>query len=165
MNQYHAIFRENIRDLFNDYTTSLNIPEIDYFAIGIQNTINRESASIMSRLEWQTTFKAFNFAPYDPLRKAALQTNRTIIFMDELDWVDSLGKEVMLQRKRHEIDKGMVVMDRHLTYNYMLTLATHYTQFDGHAFYLKYCAQIRRVFDDMKLILEPVAIDFRTHET
>lgn len=162
--QYHAIFKENVRELFDDYTTSLKMPEIDYFAIGIQNTINRESASVMSRLEWQKTFKALNFAPYDPLRKAALQTHRSIIFIDELDCLDSLGKEIMRQRKLYEIDKGIVVMDRHLTYNYMLTLGTHYSKFDSQAFYLKYYAQIKHIFEDLKMVLEPIAADFRVHD-
>lgn len=161
MDKYHAILQASLRETFNDYVDALEIPTIDYIAIGIQSTITQESASIMSRIEWQKTFKALNFAPFDPLRKAALHSQRNLILMDELDYVDNLGKEIMRQRKFHEIDKGLVVMERHLTYNYMLTLATHYSKFDSRAFYFKYKPQICELFNDLKQIVEPIAADFR----
>jgi len=160
MESYKAIFRTDIRSVFEDYIDSLNIPQIDYFAIAIQDPINLRSASMMSRLEWQKTFKAMNFAEYDPIRTAVLNTNRSVFYFDEVDHLNTLGNEIMLQRKKHEMRNGIVLVDRQGTNNYMMTLATDYRAFEGKDFLLKHRAELARIFKDLSLILQPIASDY-----
>lgn len=162
MNQYKAILKDNIRQVFDDYIDALTIPEISYFAIGVQDILNKSSASLMSRIEWQMLFKALDYADHDPIRKAALSSQRNIIIFDEIDHVDNLGKEIMHQRKKFEMSKGVVIMERHLTYNYMLTLGTDYSKFDGREFLQKHYQAIQCLLADMKLIIEPIAKHYKT---
>ena len=161
MSQYKAILKDSVRQIFDDYIDALTIPEISYFAIGVQDTLSKSSASLMSRIEWQMLFKALDYVDHDPIRKAALNSQRNIIVFDEIDHVDSLGKEIMHQRNKFEVSKGLVIMERHLTYNYMLTLGTGYSNFDSRKFLQKYYQDIQHLLADMKLIIEPIARQYK----
>jgi hypothetical protein len=160
MDQSQPIFNVNIRSTFEDYISSLNIPFIDYFAIGIQDPINVKSASLMSRLEWQKTFYSMGFAQYDPIRLTALNSKKNFFSFDSISCLSSIGSEVMLQRKKHQMRNGIVVMDRRKTHNYMLTLATDYKEFNGPDFFLKYHADIFRILKDFSLIIKPVTANY-----
>lgn len=160
MESYKAIFRADIRSVFEDYIDSLNIPLVDYFAIAIQDPVNLRSASMMSRVEWQKTFKTMNYADHDPIRTAVLNTNRSIICFDEVDHLNTLGNEIMLQRKKHEMRNGVVLVDRRGTNNYMMTLATDYRAFQAKEFLLKHRVELARVFKDLSLILQPIASEY-----
>jgi len=154
---YSDIHLPEIRALFDNYLTSIKLPDVDYFAIGIQDTIYKRSTSIMSRIEWQKAFKSMNLAEHDPIRKAAFSMPSNILFFDQIDYCDSLGKEVMQQREKYEISNGIVIMDRNLTYNYIMTLATNYSKFNGIDFYRKYYKELKKVMNDLKLIIDPEA--------
>ncbi len=156
MDKYQIISRPDIRDTFEDYIASVNIPFIDYFAIGIQDVVHRESASLMSRVEWQHTFKALEFATHDPVRIAALDSRRFFFSFDELDHIDKLGNKIMLERKRYAIRNGIVLMQRTSAYNYMLTLATDSRKFTGNEFFLKHHASVKHVFKDLIQLVHPM---------
>lgn len=152
-NCYKALFNQNHRQAFGEYTQALSVEEVDYFAIGFQDTINQKSCSFMSNLDWQKTFKAQDFAPYDPVRKAALGSTRHFFSFDQIDYCDNLGKEIMRQRKRFGMLKGLVIMERHLGYNYMMTLATGYTNFDAFDFYMRHTKDLKIILSDLKKLL------------
>ena len=152
---YKPVFNHEHRRIFAAYINALNIADIDYFAIGFQDTIFRKSFSLMSNLEWQKFFKAQGYAAYDPIRKAAFGCNRNFFSFDHIDYGDNLGKEIMRQRKLHHIVKGLVMMERHLGHNYMLTLATSYSKFNAFEFYMKHCKNLLVLFHDLKKIIEP----------
>lgn len=155
MNKYQIISNQDIRNTFEDYISSVKIPLIDYFAIGIQDVLHKESASLMSRVEWQRTFKALEFASHDPVRIASLNSQSNFFCFDEIDHIDKLGNKIMLERKRYGIRNGIVLMNRGVSYNYMLTLATDYRQLNGNEFFLEYNDSIVRVFNDLIKIVSP----------
>lgn len=152
---YTALDQERLRQTFLDYVEMLDIPLIDYVAIGLQNTIDRTSSSMMSRLDWQQIFKNMNLAEHDPIRKASFYTRAKIFSFDDIDYLDNQGKEVMRQRRRYDINSGFVVLDRHLGHNFMLTLATGYKNFSAHRFYLDHMEAVNRIFVDLKNLITP----------
>src|SRR5437870_2607310 len=120
-NSYSPITGTTISTFF-DYVDALDVPQIDYFAIGVQNIFLKKSASIMSLPEWQKIFVVNNYADYDPLRRATLCTKRNIISFTEIDYIDNFGKEIMHQRSLMGIKNGVVFMERLSGYNYIITL-------------------------------------------
>ena len=56
MNVFNPITKDSVRELFLNYFKALEIPIIDYVAIGVQNSISKNSASLMSNSEWQHVF-------------------------------------------------------------------------------------------------------------
>lgn len=156
-NQLQPIYNSSLRVVFEDYVASLKIPLIDYFAVGVQNTIHRGSASIMSRIEWQKRFASEGFAQHDPIRIAALDSKKDVFLFDEVDYLSSFGNEIMDQRKKYEIRNGLVIMDRRGSHNFQLTLGTGYHNFKGKDFFLKYRTDLFRIFKDFIAIIEPVS--------
>ena len=76
---YLPIITDTTRKTFFDYIDSLDIPQVDYFAIGVQDILSRKSISLMSRKEWQEHFVRNHYAEYDPIRRITLFTKRNII--------------------------------------------------------------------------------------
>lgn len=147
----------NVKATFKDYIDALAMKDLDYYAFGIQDTINKTSASVMSRDDWQKTFQENNFAPEDPLRKAVFNTRREVIFFKELDTKDSLSREIMLQRKKHELNDGIILVERHLGCNLMLTICSGYSKFDSYEYFQENAIALKRAFDDFKLIMQPIS--------
>ena len=155
LGDYEALDKPDMRSLFTSYFNALDIPVIDYLAIGIQNNINKTSSSLMSNYEWQETFRARELAQHDPIRRTAFNTHCKIFSFDEIDYYDTNGKEVMKQREKHFIENGLVIMDRTLGYNFILTLATGYKNFRAYPFYFENIAAINQIFLDLKQIITP----------
>lgn len=158
---YEAIFDDTIRQVFNEYVKALELPFIDYFAIGVQDRVRMKSASLMSRVDWQKYFKEREFAEHDPIRLASLNTQSKIFTFEEVDCRNNFGKEVMRHRRKHGIQNGLVIMDRTLGHNFMLTLATGYNKFDGYKFYYEQRQAIDSMFADFKSIIEPIAKGYK----
>lgn len=161
LGKYKPINEEYIGDTFDKYIDALAIPVIDYVAIGVQDSIRKTSASLMSRPDWQSSFSNLNLAESDPVRKAAFNTKTKFFSFDELDYQDSSGKEVMRQRKRHYIENGIVVMNRNLGHNFMLTLATGYKDFNAKKFYLENRHSIKKTFGDLIDLIIPYSAEFQ----
>lgn len=140
----------------------LDIPQIDYFAIGIQNTSLKTSMSLMSLPEWQNHFIKNQFAEHDPIRKVALSTNRTLIPFDEIDFVDNFGKEIMRERSVMGIKNGIILMQRIPDYNYMITLGTGFSEFDAYDFIKRYHDKINLIKNDFIHIIEKDSKTFMT---
>lgn len=155
LGKYEALDKQDIRDIFVDYIDAIEMPIIDYVAIGVQDTIHKTSTSMMSRLDWQKTFRSLQLADSDPVRKASFNTTAKMFAFDELDYQDSCGKEVMRQRRRHDIENGLVLMDRNLGCNFMLTLATGYKNFLPYRFFIDNNQAIDRIFQDLKKLVGP----------
>lgn len=155
LGKYTSLNGQDIKSAFLDYVSALEIPVIDYVAIGVQDSIHKTSTSIMSRPEWQKTFKELNLAEFDPVRKASFNTTSKIFSFDSLDYENSNGKEVMRQRKLHDINNGIVLMQKNLGYNFMLTLATGYKNFDAYKFFIDNHAAMQRVFCDLISLVSP----------
>jgi len=153
-NSYEAIITESTKETFNSYIQCVDIPEIDYFAIGIQNILLKKSISLMSRSEWQNLFVKNNFAPYDPVRKAMLFSKRTIIPFSELDYCSSFGQEIMRQRALEGIKDGIILIKKTGKYNIILTLGTGYSSFDAYDFLKKYHDRIELIKNDIFKIIE-----------
>ena len=169
LGQYEALNSKELRNTFMGYVDALNMPAIDYVAIGIQDTIQKKSASLMSRVEWQNTFKSLNLSKEDPVRITAFTNKSGIFSFDEVDCRSSAGKEVMRQRKLHEIENGLVLIKRNLGTNFMLTLATGYKDFDAYKFFISHRMAINHVFDDLISIVSPETKEYQftklTHQT
>lgn len=161
LGKYQALDSRDKRSIFVDYINAVKVPIIDYIAIGVQDTIHRTSTSLMSRKEWQETFNKLDLASHDPIRKASFQTKSRLFTFEEVDFIDSAGKEVMRQRKKHEIVNGLIVMDRKLGYNFMLTLGTGYKNFKPYRFYLDNKNAIDHLFVDLKDIISPCTKDYQ----
>jgi len=145
---YLPILTHTTKQIFSDYVDNLDIPQIDYFAIGIQNIITKKSISIMSLPEWQKQFIDNQYANSDPIRKATLYTKRTIIPFSEIDYSDNFGKEIMRQRAKMGICNGIIFMERYPKYNYMITLGTGFAKFDSFDFLKKYHDKITLIKSD-----------------
>lgn len=154
-NNYSALQETTLKANFLDYVTSLSLCEIDYFAIGVQDTINKKSISMMSRSEWQATFISSGLADYDPIRNTSFATANAYFSFASVDYRTSAGKEVMHQRKLHEITNGIVVMYKRLGHNFMLTLATNFSNFQGDRFYIEKNKEIYQVFNDLISFVAP----------
>ena len=101
------------------------------------------------------------FAIHDPVRKASLNTKNKFFTFDELDYQDSCGKEVMRQRKLHQIENGIVVIEKSLGENFMMTLGTGFKNFEARKFYLRHQSAIYRILKDLKLIIEPCTKEYK----
>ncbi|GAB4392680.1 MAG: hypothetical protein Tsb005_07720 [Gammaproteobacteria bacterium] len=153
LGSYQKIDSHEIRQVFLDYFQALEIPIIDYLAIGVQDTIYKTSCSLMSSQEWQKIFYDQHFALYDPVRKAAFNSHTKFFAFDTLDFQDNYGKEIMRQRKLHGIENGLVFIRKTLGHNFMLTLATGYKGFAAYPFFIKYQQAINHIFDDLIQII------------
>lgn len=135
---YQPILTNTTKETFLDYIDSLDIPQIDYFAIGVQNLNDKKSISLMSSEEWQQHFVRNQYAEYDPIRRISLNTNRNIIPFKEIDFVDNFGKEIMRQRAKMGIKDGIILMERFKKFNFILTLGTGFSNFDSFDFLKRY---------------------------
>lgn len=151
---YSPITNYSTKETFLNYIDSLDIPQIDYFAIGIQNMALKKSISLMSLQEWQKYFSDNHFADFDPVRKITLATKRNMIPFNQIDYIDNFGKEIMKQRSRMGIRNGLILMQRFPKYNYMITLGTGFSKFDAFDFIKKYHDKIQIIKNDMIKIIE-----------
>lgn len=149
LGKYEAIDKKELRSIFLNYVDALEMPVIDYVAIGVQDTIQNKSTSLMSRVEWQNTFKNLNLSEDDPVRRASFSNRSGIFSFDEVDCQNSAGKEVMRQRRLHEIENGLVLIKKNLGTNFMLTLATGHKDFDAYKFFIAHRPAINLVFNDL----------------
>lgn len=161
LGDYQAIDELNTKKLFLSYFEILNIPIIDYLAIGVQDNNKKISSSLMSNSEWQNTFRINDFAKHDPIRRTAFNTSCKIFTFDEIDCHDNYGKEIMKQRAKHYIQNGLVIMDRNLYFNYMLTLGTGYKNFNPYPFYFDNFIAINKIFSDLKKIISPLTTQYQ----
>jgi hypothetical protein len=157
---YSPILTDATRETFFDYVDALKMPQIDYFAIGVQNKLTQQSISLMSNPEWQKQFSYHHYAANDPLRRASLCTPRNVIPLDEIDHCDNFGKEIMRQRALSGVKNGLILMRRFATYNYIITLGTSFSQFRPSDFVLRYYDPITLVKNDFIRIIEHDIFDF-----
>ena len=159
-NNYSPILSENTKQTFFDYVDSLDIPQIDYFAIGMQNMVNKRSISLMSLPEWQKHFVDNQYADYDPLRRATLYTKRKLIPFHEIDFVDNFGKKIMQQRTVMGIKNGIILVRRFPKFNYMITFGTGFSKFDAFDFIKRYHDRIYLIKNDLINLIEKDARTF-----
>ena len=164
VNNYMPILTCSTKQTFLDYVDSLDIPEIDYFAIGIQNLPIKRSISLMSSEEWQKHFSKNEYANYDPLRRAALHSKRDLIPFQEIDYVDNFGKEIMRQRGLMGIKNGIVLVQRFPKVNYMITLGTGFSKFDAFDFIKHYHDKIALIKNDFISLVQKDAKQFLPKE-
>ena len=144
---------------FHNYVKALDIPFIDYVAVGIQNLRNKESTSLMSCKEWQTYFSDNNFAEYDPIRRAVLYSTNTILTFDNIEFGTPLGTEIMKQRSKFDIKNGIILVTRYATHNCMVTLATGYKNFNSYDFLIKNKSNLKLVVRDLEKIVKVDILD------
>lgn len=154
INNYSPIITSTTKETFLDYFDSLDIPQIDYLAIGVQNIVTKKSISLMSLQEWQQHFVKNEYANYDPIRRITLATRRNLIPFNEIDFVDNFGKEIMRQRALMGIKDGIILMQRFPKFNYMITLGTGYTKFDAFDFMKRYHDKIWHLKRDLSHLIE-----------
>lgn len=159
-NNYLPILTNTTKKTFFAYIDSLDIPQIDYFAVGIQNNVTKKSTSIMSSVEWHKHFTENHYADCDPIRKATLYTKRCFIPFCEIDFVDNFGKEIMTQRARMGIKNGIILMERFPKFNYMITLGTGFSNFDSFDFIKKYHDRINLIKSDFINLIKKDAYAF-----
>lgn len=157
---YLPILTETTKKTFFDYINLLLIPQIDYFAIGVQNLISKESISLMSRGEWQKHYVLNEYTEHDPVRRISLDTRRNFIPFNEIDFLDNYGKEIMHQRKLMEIKNGIILMQRFQKFNYIITLGTNFSKFDSFDFIKKYHEKISIIKRDLIKLIEKDAYTF-----
>lgn len=157
---YSPILTDATRETFFDYVNALKMPQIDYFAIGVQNKLTQQSISLMSNPEWQKLFSYNHYAENDPLRRASLYTSRNIIPLDEIDHCDNFGKEIMRQRALSGVKNGIILMRRFASYNYIITLGTSFSQFCPSDFILRHYDQVTLVKNDFIRIIEQDIFNF-----
>lgn len=162
LGNYQSLDKKSIQSVFIDYIGALEIPIIDYVAIGVQDTIHKTSTSMMSRTEWQKAFRTLGLAEHDPLRKASFTTKTNVFSFDGLDHQDSHGSEVMRQRRRYEIENGLVIMRKNLGHNFILTLATGYKNFLPYKFFIDKHRVIEIIFDDLIELVHPATEAYQT---
>ncbi len=155
LGKYESLDNKEIKEKFFDYIGSIESPIIDYLAIGVQDTIRKKSTSIMSRPDWQKAFNEMNLAAFDPVRRASFNTQCRIFTFDDINYLDSNGKEVMRQRRRYEIENGIVLIRRNLGYNFMLTLGTGFKNFYPYKYFIDNKYVINKVFDELITLITP----------
>ena len=157
---YLPIITDTTKNTFFDYVDSLDVPQIDYFAIGIQNVSAKKSISLMSLPEWQKHFIENEYADYDPIRRVTLHTKRNLIPFSEIDCLDNFGKEIMQKRASMGIKDGIILMQRFAKFNYMITLGTHFSKFDAFSFIKRYHDKIHVLKSDLIHLIEKDAKNF-----
>ncbi|TLY48667.1 MAG: hypothetical protein E6K54_01345 [Gammaproteobacteria bacterium] len=156
MKEYHyaPISTESTRSTFFDYINNINIPPIDYFAVGIENYAQKKLTSLISRLEWQIYYSKNQIINNDPLIQAIKLSQRNIIPFSEIDYVDSYGKEIMKQRTLHGMRNGVMITHKQQHLNYIIVLATGLSNFNHYKFLTKYYNQLTRLKTDLSKIIE-----------
>lgn len=163
-NIYSPIITSATKKTFFDYIDCLDIPQIDYFAVGVQSLRSKRSISIMSLTEWQRVFVANCYAEHDPIRRATLHTKRNVIPFFEIDYVDNFGKAIMRHRSLLGIKNGIILMERGKSYNYMITLGTAYSKFDHFSFMRRYYEKLLLLKRDLIEVIKKDATQFIYYE-
>ncbi len=158
--KYSPILTDTTKEIFFRYLEHVDLPEIDYFAIGIQSSLTKSSISLMSRPEWQKHFNYNQYAEFDPLRKATLNTTRNFIPFTEIDYSDNFGKEIMHQRGLFGIQDGIILMERLKHHNYIVTLGTNFSRFNAFDFLNTHYDGLKNLKCDLIKIIEKDAIQF-----
>jgi len=165
MSKSGAITTSSTIEAFHQYFDNMDDPFIDYLALGIQNLHDKTSTAIMSRQNWQDEFYKNEYAEFDPLRKTVLSTPRTIFSIDDIDYCDKRGAEIMQRRHYHDIRGGFVLVKRMFSHNIMITCATGYSKFDFGEYLAKYSANIKRLQDDLHKIIADEVGRFMPHRS
>jgi hypothetical protein len=152
--RYIPIVTESTKHTFLDYINSVNLAPIDYFAVGVASIAQQQFTSITSRFDWQDYFHKKHFAGKDPLIKAKLFAHRKIIQFAEIDYIDSLGKEIMKQRGLYGIKDGLLFVQNQGQLRYMVMLATGFSKFNHYAFLKKHYNKLDRLKHDLTKIIE-----------
>lgn len=155
LGKYTALDRPDLITNFQLYFKALELPYMDYLAIGVQDSIHKTSTSLMSDQCWRNSFKELNLAEDDPVRKASFSTRVNHFSFDDIDYLNSAGQEVMRQRKLHGIENGLVFMRRNLTHNFMLTLGTGFKNINTYRYLIDYHPHVQKVFDDLIALVSP----------
>lgn len=156
MNQYHylPIVTESTKNTFFEYINAIKLTPIDYFAVGIAHTVQKKFTSLTSRTDWQTHFQKEQLSKNDPLIKAEILSQRSLIPFSEIDYIDSSGKEVMRQRRLHGIKDGLLLIHTAGHLKYRIMIATGFSKFDYYAFLKKYHTKLGRLKQDLTKIIE-----------
>lgn len=150
---YSPILTPDTRRTFFDYVEAIDIPEIDYFAVGVQQRHTQHSISIMSRPDWQHHYVTHGYAERDPVRQAVLNTPRHYLCISEIDCVDSFGQEIMRQRTLAGICEGLILIQRYPAHNVMVTLGTGFTHFSAAEFLLKHYQSLYQMAAELGCII------------
>lgn len=152
-NTYLPISDPSIRERFLSYIKSLKFKEFNYVSIESHDLVTKCITSLMSSSEWQNQYKQNNYDKYDPIRSLILNTNRNIIFIDEIDFLDSLGAEVMMKRKLSGIVDGVILVQRYWECNYTLMLGSSTEKLNLRDFLIENYSEIQKIFNDLKEII------------
>lgn len=161
LGKYKSLDRQDLVANFDLYFKALELPFMDYLAIGVQDTIHKTSASLMSNQDWRKTFKELNLADDDPIRKASFSTRAHHFSFDEIDYQNSAGHEVMRQRKLNGIENGLVFMKRSLTHNFMLTLGTGFKNINTYKYLIDYYPNVQKMFNDLIALVTPATKQYQ----
>lgn len=151
---YTPITTETTKAVFFDYISTIKLDPIDYFAVGLENSAQKKFTSLISRPDWQEHLFKKQLIRNDPLIKAKILSQRNIIPFSEIDYVDSLGMEVMRQRRLFGIKNGLLLIHKKGALKYMVILATGASKFDHCAFLKKYYAKLGRLKHDLTKIIQ-----------
>jgi len=161
LGRYTSLDRQDLIANFDLYFKALELPFMDYLAIGVQDTIHKTSTSLMSSQDWQKIFRELHLADDDPIRKASFSTRVNHFSFDEVDYQNSAGREVMRQRKLNGIENGLVFMKRSLTHNFMLTLGTGFKNINTYRYLIDYYSNINKVFNDLIALVSPATKQYQ----
>lgn len=162
MHRYHytPIAVEATKAIFFDYLSAIKLDPIDYFAVGLENNMQNNFTSLISRPDWQEHLFKQQFTAHDPLIIAKLLSNRSIIPFSEIDHIDSLGNEIMRQRTLFGIKNGLLLIHKRGHLKYMVMLATGFSKFNYYTFLQKYYVKLDRLKHDLTKIIEKDMINF-----
>ncbi|MCD8524327.1 MAG: autoinducer binding domain-containing protein [Gammaproteobacteria bacterium] len=161
LGKYTSLDRQDLIANFDLYFKGLELPFMDYLAIGVQDTIHKTSASLMSSQDWRKIFRELNLADEDPVRKASFSTRVNHFSFDEVDYQNNAGREVMRQRKLNGIENGLVFMKRSLTHNFMLTMGTGFKNINTYRYLIDYHSNIQKVFNDLIELVVPATKQYQ----
>jgi hypothetical protein len=145
MKNYQAILKDELNFNFQDYFDIFECKSIDYIAVGVQDTIRKTSTSAMSNREWQLTYSKEKLFIQDPLRQSVFNTKKQIIILDQLQSSNSFESMVMETRKKFGICNGLVLVDRGLGFNVLITIGTGYKSFNPISFFRKNIFEINNM--------------------
>lgn len=154
--QYHytPITTESIKTIFFDYISAIKLNPIDYFAVGIENNLQKKFTSLISRPDWQEYICKKQLTAHDPLIITKILSQRSIIPFSEVDHINSLGREVMRKRALFGIKNGLLLIHKKGHLKYMVMLATGASKFDYYTFLQKHYAKLGRLKHDLTKIIE-----------
>lgn len=150
---YKVIDDKDTRNLFDKYLDVLNIPLIDYVAIGMQDHVEKISYSLKSDSSFQKIFNEMELATHDPIRQAIWNTNYNFIDFSHVNYKDKMSKVVMDYRMKLNHSRGFIYIQREKTKSYSLTLTTSYQKFDSYKYFLENQLPISLIIGDLIKII------------